>query len=398
LDRRGPLPALTGARFFAAFAVVVYHYGHAATQLVPAIDSMAGAGASAVSFFYVLSGAVMTWGCTGDDGLPLRAPKTFWRQRFARILPAYWLALALAIPPAAAQIFQLHPGAAGATRLAMALGAGLLLIQAFVPPLAAGLNTPGWSISCEAFFYALWPGLVGKLRRASPEFPLARVLFFYALSLSAPVLALALYRQNAFVPRLFPSVLDDISGSEFLARLLAYLPLIRLPEFLIGIALGHALRRAPPSLESGFRATFIELFLISLILLGALFVGGGGLGKLTGIPLADRVGIESGIFAPLYALLIWRLARHRGLVQRFLSLGPILLLGEASYALYILQEPLLNWFTGAGKRVFPNFMAHWSWIFFLYCALLIGVSLLVHQRFEMPLRARLLGKAQPPKP
>jgi peptidoglycan/LPS O-acetylase OafA/YrhL len=119
---------------------------------------------------------------------------------------------------------------------------------------------------------------------------------------------------------------------------------------------------------------------------------------LTGIPLASRVGKESGIFAPLHALLIWRLARQRGLLQRFFSLGPLLLLGEASYALYILQEPLLDWFTGAGKRVFPNLMAHWSWIFFIYCALLIGLSLLVHRRWEMPLRARLLGRAQPPKP
>lgn len=398
MNPRGPLPALTGARFFAAFAVVVYHYGHVATQLVPALDMMAGAGASAVSFFYVLSGTVMTWGCTADDGTPLREPKIFWRQRFARILPAYWLALALTLPPATAQIFALHPGAAGATRLAMALGASLLLIQAFLPPLAAGLNTPGWSISCEAFFYAVWPKLVGKLRRTSPDFPLAQVLIFYALTLSVPVVALVLYKQNLFTPRIFPAVLDDIAGSEFLARLLAYLPLIRLPEFLIGIALGHALRRAPPSLEPGFRATLVELFLIIFILLGALFLGSGGLGKLTGIPLANRVGNESGIFAPLYALLIWRLARHRGLLQRFFSLGPLLSLGEASYALYILQEPVLDWFTGAGKRVFPNLMAHWSWIFFIYCALLIGLSLLVHRRWEMPLRARLLGKAQPPKP
>jgi len=102
-----PLPALTGARFFAAISVVFYHYGlHPLGRVVPFLEAPAHIGPAAVSFFYVLSGAVITWGCTGADGLPVRPTRTFWLQRGARILPAYWLALALSVLPESGNQFS----------------------------------------------------------------------------------------------------------------------------------------------------------------------------------------------------------------------------------------------------------------------------------------------------
>jgi peptidoglycan/LPS O-acetylase OafA/YrhL len=41
------------------------------------------------------------------------------------------------------------------------------------------------------------------------------------------------------------------------------------------------------------------------------------------------------------------------LLVRFLSRPTLLLLGESSYALYVLQEPVLVWITAALKRVSP---------------------------------------------
>ena len=90
------LPALTGARFFAAGSVVAFHYGRGSLgAIAPWLGRSAALGPAAVSFFYVLSGAVLTWGCTGPEGLPSRPARTFWAQRAARILPAYFLALAM---------------------------------------------------------------------------------------------------------------------------------------------------------------------------------------------------------------------------------------------------------------------------------------------------------------
>ena len=66
----------------------------------------------------------------------------------------------------------------------------------------------------------------------------------------------------------------------------------------------------------------------------------------------------------------------------------MLALGEASYALYIFQEPVLVWLTAVFKRIAPSMMAHWFWIGF---ALLVAVSLAVHKYLEQPLR-RVLGE------
>jgi peptidoglycan/LPS O-acetylase OafA/YrhL len=141
---RPSLPALTGARFLAAFSVVVYHYGRVPLRAIsPLAATAAAAGPAAVSFFYVLSGAVLTWGCTDARGLPSRTARTFWSQRAARILPTYLLALALAVAPFAVHAWQLHPGMGGTLRIIAGTGASVLLLQALWPPLAL-VNTPGW--------------------------------------------------------------------------------------------------------------------------------------------------------------------------------------------------------------------------------------------------------------
>jgi peptidoglycan/LPS O-acetylase OafA/YrhL len=169
---RESLPALTGARFFAAFAVVVTHYGADTVRAIhPALLAPAASGPLAVSLFYVLSGAVITWGCTRADGTPARPRKTFWAQRAARVAPAYFLALGLSLIPFVFSVLELHPGSAGVLRCLASVVAALFVVQAFFPPVTAGLNTPGWSISCEAFFYALWPRLVAALQSDGRSVP-----------------------------------------------------------------------------------------------------------------------------------------------------------------------------------------------------------------------------------
>ena len=64
------------------------------------------------------------------------------------------------------------------------------LVQAFVPQLAMGLNSPAWSVSCEAFFYSLWPRLVIALRSPRPGLPWSRVLAFWGAGMIAPIAGL----------------------------------------------------------------------------------------------------------------------------------------------------------------------------------------------------------------
>jgi peptidoglycan/LPS O-acetylase OafA/YrhL len=99
-DRRN-LPSLTALRALAALAVFGFHgvgllamfgRGHLGRDA----GKFFAAGPTGVSFFFLLSGFVLTWShrgeaCRSRRPLP-QAPQSFWRQRAARNQPAYFAA------------------------------------------------------------------------------------------------------------------------------------------------------------------------------------------------------------------------------------------------------------------------------------------------------------------
>ena len=68
--------------------------------------------------------------------------------RVARVYPVYLLSLLVVAPFIAA---DQTPGKAGY------LAAHLLLVQAWLGAIPVNWNTPAWSLSCEMFFYAMFP-------------------------------------------------------------------------------------------------------------------------------------------------------------------------------------------------------------------------------------------------
>jgi peptidoglycan/LPS O-acetylase OafA/YrhL len=101
---RPSLSVLTSLRFFAAAAVVIFHIvvgrsGDAVT-VNGFLANLANGGYAAVTFFFILSGFILTYAHAGDServGPNIKA-RTFWKLRFARILPAWALGLVLALP------------------------------------------------------------------------------------------------------------------------------------------------------------------------------------------------------------------------------------------------------------------------------------------------------------
>ncbi|HVE66393.1 MAG TPA: acyltransferase, partial [Thermoanaerobaculia bacterium] len=153
---RPVLPALTGLRFVAAMAVVLYHVpmkpfaSETATRLT-------AYGYLGVSLFFVLSGFILTYTYIDPHTGALRGSvRDFWWARVARIYPVYLIALLLSLP--IFLIFRVLV-AAPAARPPALLSAALtpLLLQAWWPTTATQWNTPGWSLSVELFFYALFP-------------------------------------------------------------------------------------------------------------------------------------------------------------------------------------------------------------------------------------------------
>src|SRR5262249_3328032 len=102
------------------------------------------------------------------------------------------------------------------------------------------------------------------------------------------------------------------------------LPLIRLPEFLAGVLLGVLLFRSEAEQISptghSTRATLAAL--ASILLLS--------------LPIGDWVSL---VVLP-FAVLIYELAAERSWLARILSGKAMLLLGGASYSIYLLQYPV----------------------------------------------------------
>jgi peptidoglycan/LPS O-acetylase OafA/YrhL len=334
LTRRPPLQALTGIRFFAAIHVVLYHYGRDALGAAHwSILAILGCGPSAVSLFYVLSGIVLVYSCTDERGLSSNR-WAFWRARFARIYPTYLVALILDGPFFLSAMLKAHDGR-DALLWGIPIGLlALLLLHAWTPLSMFAWNTPGWSVSAEAFFYWLFPRLSARLRSSSPRQLATRATLFYAFALVPPLLVLLAELTASHVLRVqLPAGPGGLDLHTWIVRFAGFSPIARLPEFLIGICVGYWLTTGRPSLSSS-SATSLEI---------AALAGLTGAWLALGTSANAKTWLDSGLLAPLFALLLIALAIGSGVMARLLSLRPFQVLGEASYAIYILQEPVLIW-------------------------------------------------------
>ena len=350
--------ALTGLRFFAAIAVVFYHFSDdlIASSGPRAVAHIVDSGFAAVSFFFVLSGFVLSYSYVDRGGAVKGSRRAFWAARFARIYPAYFLAFLIAAPYHvhwALRVNQLH---AAVLKLGAGAVAVLSLQQAWTPWTAWYWNFPAWSVSVEAFFYLAFPFVALKLKKFNIRACFIGMAVLWLLALLVPV-TLCLTRG------VVPVIGDRIQMA------VEYTPLLRLPEFLIGLLLGRAYVlgfRFPPAAAKAIG------FLSAVALLACLAYG----------PAIPRPVLANGLLAPLFALLIYSLAEGQGWLARGLSLPFLVLLGEASYGIYILQIPVSYVF-----RVPPP---HHSFATFgLYLIALIGTALLSWRFVESPLRGRI---------
>lgn len=190
---------LDGLRGLAALVVVLQHarslfagLGRELARDAPVLDAVVGFVArrnvEAVLLFFVLSGFSIRLTVEARGLRDAQALLGYYRRRAERILPLYWLALALS----ALVAFSVAPLPPIATSLRTLLG-NLLFLQTasgvsgqwFLP--YAG-NGALWSLSFEVFFYAGYPWLVRAFPRLSSQARavLGLSLFGYALCAVLP--------------------------------------------------------------------------------------------------------------------------------------------------------------------------------------------------------------------
>lgn len=360
------MPLLTSLRFFAAAEVVAYHLAPDRPGLAKPDGILSGllsGGHAAVIFFFVLSGFILTYAHAGESE---RAPCTieapsFWRRRFARIAPAYYLALLLALPILFVVVAQSQ---ASAWSIAAGMASVMLFVQTWWPSYATFWNFPAWSLSVECLFYALFPWLARVLAR----WPATTVLVAaYAL----------IVLTSAFGPELLSlaGVLGQAPADGWPVP--GLFPVLHLPLFVVGMALAR-LYLFGPARPPALHAAMLGIGAAMLV----LTFGGAAV-----LPAWTQ---SHAALAPIFALVIVGGA-GAGRTLPLLTLPVFVLLGEASYSIYILHIPLrycwdifLDTVLGVGLT---------PWLdFFLYFGFVVVASVAVFRRLETPMRKWIAGR------
>ncbi|WAT16999.1 acyltransferase [Aurantiacibacter sp. MUD11] len=298
-ERFPHLAALTGLRGVAAWFVVFYHARLSLTDWMPeGALAAAGQGYLAVDLFFMLSGFVM-WLNYGpklrEQGLS--GAKSFWWRRFARIWPLHLAVLGALV---AFALLLLATGRDAANYPLAELPLHVLLVQnwGFTPELT--WNHPAWSISTELGAYLLFPFAVLAARWESLR-PLALV---------AGVVLCAALLHAVFL----------VAGAETLGDQITRLGLVRcVLQFGIGILLANLW------LAWRGRKSALAVYAACLACGAALLLGAP---ETLLVPLA-------------FATLLLALALDGGPLARLLSSRPLVWLGDASYATYLVHFPLL---------------------------------------------------------
>jgi peptidoglycan/LPS O-acetylase OafA/YrhL len=361
-----PLDQITFTRFVAALTVVFFHYGQSVFPAnIPFLYENITAGPIAVGYFYVLSGFIMSIAYYQADKTKRESfnRTKYWVARFARIYPVYLFALLIIV---AAKYKTL-------TENWDTLGLHLLLLQSWIPGYPITLNTPGWSLSVEAFFYLCFPFLLIWVYRHGVK------------SLTVFTLALWVVTQVILHTQLNS---DDYAPKSHLHDLIYYNPVMHLNSFVMGMLCGIYFKKTANAELSAKKKSadhnpykLIASFAIIFILVWAR----PHLELLLGIKLA----FTNGLLAPAFLIFIILLARHKGFITRIFSHYTLVLLGEASYSLYILQKPIHGIYD---KIVVPRIPLSEHLHFYIFLVILIIISILSYRYLETPMRIRIRRK------
>lgn len=373
----GRLPSLTALRFVAAALVFVCHARYLGLFTDTSVHKTynfvtSSAGGVGVSFFFVLSGFVLTWAVKPADTMG-----TFWRRRFFKIFPSHvtvWLVVVAMLV------------VSGTTIEAGPATANLFLVNAWVPDmnnLLFAVNGVTWSLSAEIVFYLLFPFLILGINKIRANRLWYWTIAVSALALSVPLLSKALLPDAP----MFPGY-DQFSWPQMW---FAYqFPLVRCLEFIVGILFARIVL-------SG-RWVRLGLGPAALTVL-AVYVGA--------LWLPTLWSFAAPYSFPLGLLVAAAAADDLAGRGALLARRPLVWLGEISYAFFLIHLIVLNSAQAALKGEWMGYGAFErtslstpvAVLFLLGClAVSIVLAWLLHRFVEMPAMRRWSGPRRPLPP
>jgi peptidoglycan/LPS O-acetylase OafA/YrhL len=359
--RKPPLPALTGIRTLLAFNIVLFHF---TPPYLGPLRPFVEHGFVFVNVFFLISGFVLSYNYF-DRGRNL-VKRDFWMARFSRLYPVYLLVLLISLP-----MLQLEWHSRSPTEFWQGLILTPLLLQGWSPSLATFWNTVAWTLSCEMAFYLLFPWLILLPWPRKPSRLMLTILVFWVIDLIPAVLYLVLNPDHLSGP------VDRYTSTTFI-RFFKYTPLPYAPTFLSGIALS---RLQLTTVLSERRR----------MLIAAVALSGLGLFFFLTSERVPYLILHGGLLLPLFAAMVFGLS-GRHVISRIFSWGPLLLVGESSYCLYLLH---FNVYLLIHNHHLPERLhvaAFDPWITY---AALIAISVVIYKFFENPVRRAILDRFPP---
>ncbi len=305
--RKSRLDALTGMRALAALNIVFFHFSDPKSFgfLAPVVDG----GYITVSFFLLLSGFVLAYNYRDRAARGEMRAVPFWRARFSRIYPVFLASLGVSGLVLRQEWLSRTHG-----EFAWGVVLTLLLAQGWSPTLCTFWNTPAWTLTTDVLFYALFPILITVRPPKSRRQALWAMLGWWSLSFVLPLLYWWFNPDGDPHPNRY--------SDGWWLRAIKFGPVQHVPSFLFGMTL------------ASFNDTLPERSHVRTAL------GVGAFAALYWIMcLGSRmpyVLMHDGLLMPLYGMVVLALA-GRNLLSRAFSILPLMVIGEASYCLYILH-------------------------------------------------------------
>ncbi|MBS1629001.1 MAG: acyltransferase [Bacteroidetes bacterium] len=347
---------LTSLRFVFAFMVFCCHCSFYKTPGTTGFWlqwHVMNEGYIGVSFFFILSGFILSLNYADSFDTHSIQQKEFWLLRFARIFPLYLLMLLVEIP------FTMHEFHHSASIWWARLFTCMFMLQSWVPDMSwiAAFNTPSWSISAESFFYAMFPLLVFWIKR-----PCRWILIIAGL---AAALAVGMSLTDPHLQKI-----------AFYNN-----PLARIGEFALGIVLYRLF--AQRKRTWGFRyATQMELASIGVLFLFFFFH--------LSVPHVYRYSVY--YWVPM-SFLLYVFAHTSGYISRLMSQKICVVLGEISFAFYMVHYRVGGMLSIANRRLHipRDSLAY----FLLYFSTTLIVSACIYYFLEVPTNSWLRQKLLP---
>ena len=404
------VPALTGLRFLAAFAVLI---GHSAafllnfeSELYDAVYWLRQSSGFGMTLFFVLSGFVIHYNyrlSVTQGGI--RGLGSFFWARFARLYPLFILTLPFNLL-FSRRIFDLAAGdGRGFQGILEALPYFLTFTQSwfYVPiqglPLISvvGAASPlTWSISTEWFFYLSYPLVALGILRVRR--PLTVGLAIVAWCIAWTAVAVALFDHSAeinvwAVNRFGPIADMSTNQPNSYVRWLLYLsPYVRIGEFVLGCLMAEFYLRLRGRVVSAREATVGQSGLV-LAFVSVLYLTYVTYSPVFGHDFLIKLNWNFAL-APSAAIMIFCAARYSGPVTRLLTNRPMQALGEASYSIYLLHFFVLIIAARLSAEALPPTTINVVFAatkFVVLDIFILLVSLASYRYFEAPARVWLRG-------